>query len=59
MNQTKGKVLINNTQYWLLLTCMLWPTIIGYGGGIMARQASRNMLLSGILSLLVTILSPN
>jgi len=54
MNSTEAKAAINNTQFRTLLACMLWPTIIGYGGGILARQVGRDMWLSGILALITT-----
>lgn len=54
MNSDKKKATINNTQFCTLLACMSWPTIIGYGSGIMARQAGRGMWFSGILALVTT-----
>jgi len=54
MSQTKENFYIGNTQLWTLLASTIWPTIIGYGGGIMAREVSRDMWLGGILAILTT-----
>jgi len=55
MNSTKNKTIISNTQFWALLACMIWPTVIGYGAGIMARQVGRDIWISGIIALLTTV----
>lgn len=55
MNLTKQKIMITNTQLWTLLACIIWPTIIGYGGGILAREVGRDMLVSGVLAVLTTV----
>lgn len=56
MISSEEKQTINNTQFWTLLASIIWPTVIGYGGGIMARQAGRGMWYGGILALISVIL---
>jgi len=56
VHQKTDKFLINNVQFWTLLTCVTWPAVIGYGGGISAREAGHDMLSSGILAVFMTIL---
>lgn len=51
----KGSV-INNTQFWALIACTVWPTVIGYGAGAMAREAGRDIWLGGILALSGTVI---
>lgn len=56
MSQTKQNFYIGNTQFWTLLASIVWPTIIGYGGGTMTREAGRDMWLGGILSVLTSLI---
>ena len=56
INQPHEKIQINNVQLWTLLASSVWPTIVGYGAGIMARQAGRDMWLGGIVSVLTTLI---
>lgn len=56
MSRTPQKAYISNTQYALLLVCLMWPTILGYGGGMIARQVGRDMVLSGFIGLITTML---
>lgn len=46
----KGKVLINNKQLRDILICIMWPTTINYGSGILARKIGRDMWVCGIIS---------
>jgi len=56
VEQNSDQRQINATQFWTLLTCITWPSVIGFGGGISAREAGRSMLISGILAMLVILL---
>ncbi|MHB1419998.1 MAG: GerAB/ArcD/ProY family transporter [Bacillota bacterium] len=56
MSKTKENATINNNQFWTLLVCLISPTVIGYGAGIMSRLAGHDMWLSGLIALLTTML---
>ncbi|PKM79950.1 MAG: spore gernimation protein [Firmicutes bacterium HGW-Firmicutes-14] len=51
MKSPDKQAVITNTQFGALVSSILWPTIIGYGGGIMAREAGRDMWIGGILGI--------
>lgn len=53
---SKGKVTISNNQFTALLVCCTWPTIINYGSGFLARKVGQDMWISGIISVLFTLL---
>lgn len=53
MNQA---VKINNNQFMAIIVCTMWPTVINYASGILARQVGRDMWISGIISLFSTML---
>lgn len=53
MNSSKVK--INNNQFRSLLVCIMWPTVINYGSGMVAREVGRDMWISGIISVLTTL----
>jgi spore germination protein KB len=36
--------------------CLTWPTIINYGSGFLAREVGRDMWISGLISILTTML---
>ncbi|PJI10265.1 spore gernimation protein [Clostridium sp. CT7] len=48
---TKGKEVINSKQFRDILICIMWPTTINYGSGILAREVGHDMWISGIISL--------
>ncbi|WP_242874630.1 GerAB/ArcD/ProY family transporter [Clostridium pasteurianum] len=50
-NMTKGKEVINSKQFRDILICIMWPTTINYGSGILAREVGHDMWISGIISL--------
>lgn len=50
------KVTINNKQFSALLVCCTWPTIINYGSGFLAREVGQDMWISGVFSVLITLM---
>lgn len=52
----EGKAVINNRQFRDILICVTWPTIINYGSGFLAREVGRDMWISGIISIITTLL---
>lgn len=53
---SQNKVIINNNQFRALIVCAMWPTVINYGSGMLARQVGRDMWISGIISVFSTII---
>lgn len=53
---SQNKVIINNSQFRALIVCVMWPTVINYGSGMLARQVGRDMWISGIISVFNTII---
>lgn len=49
-NMTRKKEVINNKQFRDILICIMWPSAINYGSGILAREVGRDMWISGIIS---------
>lgn len=49
------KEVINNKQFRDILICIMWPTTINYGSGILAREVGRDMWISGIISVLTAL----
>lgn len=54
MNQ--NKVTINKSQYRSLLICVMWPTVINYGSGLLAREVGSDMWISGLISIFNTLI---
>ncbi|MEN6316367.1 MAG: endospore germination permease [Clostridiaceae bacterium] len=52
----QGRTTINNNQFRALLVCTMWPTVINYGSGMLARQVGRDMWISGAISMLNTLI---
>ncbi|MGI5920320.1 MAG: GerAB/ArcD/ProY family transporter [Syntrophomonadaceae bacterium] len=50
------KIIINSRQFRAIVICLTWPTIINYGSGFLARETGRDMWLSGLISILTTML---
>jgi len=50
------KVIINNKQFRAIVICLTWPSIITYGSGFLAREVGRDMWISGLISILTTML---
>jgi len=50
----EGKPVINNNQFRAIIVCAMWPTVINYGSGMVARRVGRDMWLSGIIAVLCT-----
>lgn len=50
------KVIINNNQLRALIVCIMWPTVINYGSGMLAREVGRDMWISGVISVITTML---
>lgn len=50
------KVIINNSQLRAIVVCLTWPTIINFGSGFLARLVGHDMWLSGVISILTTML---
>lgn len=50
------KVIITNKQFRAIVICLAWPTIINYGSGFLAREVGRDMWISGLISILTTML---
>lgn len=50
------KVTISNKQLRAMVVCLTWPTIINYGSGFLARKVGHDMWLSGVISVLTTML---
>lgn len=48
---SKEKEVINNKQFRDILICIMWPSAINYGSGILAREVGRDMWISGIISI--------
>ncbi len=49
------KETISNNQFRDILICIMWPTTITYGSGILARKIGRDMWISGIIGVLTII----
>lgn len=49
-------VTISNNQFTALLVSCTWPTIINYGSGFLAREVGQDMWISGIFSVLTSLL---
>lgn len=50
----EGRPAINNHQLRAIIVCTMWPTVINYASGMVARRVGRDMWLSGIISVLCT-----
>lgn len=50
-----SKITINNNQFRAIIVCTMWPTVINYASGMLAREVGRDMWISGAISVLTTL----
>lgn len=48
--------IINNKQFRDILICIMWPSAINYGSGILAREVGRDMWISGIIGVFTVLI---